>query len=329
MKTKRKLPKFIDINTFDFTSYGRELTREEAYLVNGGVEIENSIAAQALANPGDTVTDSNGNTSVLTEYDIKWAQEQIGYNEPDGNSSGGSEVENASTKEPDNTEDSSSSSVDSIYHNSRGYPCSTEGSKPKPVNNSENNIEQDSSGTADEYTDNNNSSVINAPTELKYVDQKKVARDLGLPENKTCLLTDWIIMYMCEGLSYERCIKVIKGEIANGNISINQAKMEDQLATSKALAKELKGESFDNRFLQYPWPNGKQVLFYSEEDFYNSDYPYGIGEFSGLPTAKETHSEFYSNNPDLKMDPWPGGVESCVNFSTNELIVIKPVGWYQ
>ena len=35
MKTKLKLPKFIDINTFDFTPYGRELTREEAYLVNG------------------------------------------------------------------------------------------------------------------------------------------------------------------------------------------------------------------------------------------------------------------------------------------------------
>ena len=53
MMLKRKLPKFIDINTFDFTPYGRELTREEAYLVNGGVEIENSIAAQALANPGE------------------------------------------------------------------------------------------------------------------------------------------------------------------------------------------------------------------------------------------------------------------------------------
>ena len=35
-KIKHKLPKFIDINTFDFTPYGRELTREEAYLVNGG-----------------------------------------------------------------------------------------------------------------------------------------------------------------------------------------------------------------------------------------------------------------------------------------------------
>ena len=50
---KQKFPKFIDINSFDFTPYGRELTREESYLVNGGVEIENSIAAQALANPGE------------------------------------------------------------------------------------------------------------------------------------------------------------------------------------------------------------------------------------------------------------------------------------
>ena len=36
MKTKRKLLKFIDINTIDFTPYGRELTREETYRVNDG-----------------------------------------------------------------------------------------------------------------------------------------------------------------------------------------------------------------------------------------------------------------------------------------------------
>ncbi len=83
MMLKRKLSKFIDINTFDFTPYGRELTREEAYLVNGGRQIENSIAAQALATPGDTVTDSNGNTSVLTKYDIKWAQDVIANREKD------------------------------------------------------------------------------------------------------------------------------------------------------------------------------------------------------------------------------------------------------
>ena len=34
----------------------RELTLEEQYLVNGGKEIENSIAAQADASVGDTVT---------------------------------------------------------------------------------------------------------------------------------------------------------------------------------------------------------------------------------------------------------------------------------
>ena len=52
----------------------RELTLEEQYLVNGGKEIENSIAAQADASVGDTVTDSNGKTSTLTQGDINWAQ---------------------------------------------------------------------------------------------------------------------------------------------------------------------------------------------------------------------------------------------------------------
>ena len=97
---KQKFPKFIDINTFDFKPYGRELTREEAYLVNGGVEIENSIAAQALANTGDTVTDSNGKISVLTEYDIKWAQEQIGYSEVTGGNSEIIPLQNNQTELP-------------------------------------------------------------------------------------------------------------------------------------------------------------------------------------------------------------------------------------
>ncbi len=51
MKTKRKLLKFIDINTFDFTPYGRELTREEAYLVNGGSTVEDTHTVQS----GDTL----------------------------------------------------------------------------------------------------------------------------------------------------------------------------------------------------------------------------------------------------------------------------------
>ncbi|MBO7582419.1 MAG: hypothetical protein J6T20_01345 [Treponema sp.] len=50
-KQKNSLPKFIDINTFDFTPYGRELTREEAYLVNGGDVNEDVHTVQS----GDTL----------------------------------------------------------------------------------------------------------------------------------------------------------------------------------------------------------------------------------------------------------------------------------
>ncbi|MBO7582417.1 MAG: LysM peptidoglycan-binding domain-containing protein [Treponema sp.] len=48
---KRRLPKFIDINTFDFTPYGRELTREESYRVNGGNVNEDVHTVQS----GDTL----------------------------------------------------------------------------------------------------------------------------------------------------------------------------------------------------------------------------------------------------------------------------------
>ena len=47
-KQKNSLPKIIDINTFDFTSYGRELTREEAYFVNGG-QVMSQVDQYAMA----------------------------------------------------------------------------------------------------------------------------------------------------------------------------------------------------------------------------------------------------------------------------------------
>ena len=66
----------------------RELTLEEQYLVNGGKEIENSIAAQADASVGDTVTDSNGKTSTLTQGDINWAQKVMAERNGSGGNSG-------------------------------------------------------------------------------------------------------------------------------------------------------------------------------------------------------------------------------------------------
>ena len=326
--TKHRFLKFKDINSFDFSSYGRELTREESYLVNGGAHIENSIEAQAQAQPGDTITNSSGNTFVLNEADILWAQQQLGYTETTNDN-----LDNASTDESvaalTHQEQYEMAQAAVNAHNNEND--SSMGNNTVPVSNTQSTqIVQDSQSTTDSYP-NDFKKTTNEESEikLKYVDQKTVGKDLGLPEDKTCLLTDWIIAYMNEGLTYDRCIQVIKGEIVNGNISVDDSEMNNQLATSKALAKELKGENFDGLYLQYPWPDGKQVLFYSEKDFFNSSYPYGIGIFKGLQGAKWNHYEFYSNNPDEKLDPWPGGVEICSNWTTTTLKLIQPIGWYK
>lgn len=72
----KKQPRYFDLDSFNYKSYGyREMTEEELLTVNGGAEIENSIAAQANANVGDTVTRKDGTTWTITQGDINWAQQ--------------------------------------------------------------------------------------------------------------------------------------------------------------------------------------------------------------------------------------------------------------
>lgn len=75
MKRRRPKPANFD---YDFTNLAVEVTGDALYLINGGAEIENSIAAQANAQVGDTVTNSRGETHTLTQGDINWAKEKIG-----------------------------------------------------------------------------------------------------------------------------------------------------------------------------------------------------------------------------------------------------------
>ena len=123
--TKHRFLKFKDINSFDFSSYGRELTREESYLVNGGAHIENSIEAQAQAQPGDTITNSTGNTIVLNEGDILWAQQQLGYTETENDNS-----DTASTNEPvaalTHQEQYEMAQAAADVHNNQGENCTTQ-----------------------------------------------------------------------------------------------------------------------------------------------------------------------------------------------------------
>lgn len=74
MKTKRKLPKFIDINTFDFTPYGRELTREEAYRVNGGDVNEDVHTVQSEDTLGTLVYNYNQEhgTNISLNSEGEW-----------------------------------------------------------------------------------------------------------------------------------------------------------------------------------------------------------------------------------------------------------------
>ena len=81
-----KKQNYRSIDSYDLSDY-KEVTGNDLYKINGGKEIENSIAAQAEAQPGDSVTNSHGETRVLTEGDIKWAQQQM-ENRTSGESSG-------------------------------------------------------------------------------------------------------------------------------------------------------------------------------------------------------------------------------------------------
>ncbi len=83
---KRRLPKFIDINTFDFTPYGRELTREEAYLVNGGQVMtpEDQYAMAKAHERGDQAAMD----AIVAKYENKDKQEPEQTNSTTGSSSG-------------------------------------------------------------------------------------------------------------------------------------------------------------------------------------------------------------------------------------------------
>ena len=91
---KRRLPKFIDINTFDFTPYGRELTREEAYLVNGGQVMtpEDQYAMAKAHERGDQAAMD----AIVAKYERKDEPEE-GQVSPVSNSSSGSDTPSQET----------------------------------------------------------------------------------------------------------------------------------------------------------------------------------------------------------------------------------------
>ena len=72
---KLKYLKFPDISKFDFSSYGRELTREETYLVNGGQvmsQADQYAMAQAHAQGDQETMDA-----IVSKYENKGEQNAL------------------------------------------------------------------------------------------------------------------------------------------------------------------------------------------------------------------------------------------------------------
>ncbi|MBR5647269.1 MAG: hypothetical protein IKX23_11570 [Treponema sp.] len=160
------------------------------------------------------------------------------------------------------------------------------------------------------------------------VDQFKIGEDLGLPKNKTCRVAAWVNIYMDAGLTYDQCIEVMKNEIKEGRIEAD-AYMKDQNETSRNLAKELKQDSYDGKYLQQPFHDGIGVNFSNEADFYDSQYDYGLEIVKGNEFTTETHTENIFNSPNQTYDPYPGGVSSCTNWDSPTIKQIIPLGWYK
>ncbi len=89
---RKRKPVYFDLDSYDCSSFAREVTEEELYKINGGAQVENSNEGVANAQVGDTITRNDGTTVTLNAGDIKYAQNQLGNN--GGGSSGGSATGN-------------------------------------------------------------------------------------------------------------------------------------------------------------------------------------------------------------------------------------------
>ena len=154
MILKRKYPKFIDINTFDFSPYGRELTREEAYLVNGGDVNEDVHTVQSGDTLGTLVYNYNkehGTNLTVNEVaanngidnpDLIYVGQQISFGKSDENqespqSGNTNHTDNISTSE---TNTNINTQTQNISHTNTSIQTSTE---QNVVNTTSNNSDLD------------------------------------------------------------------------------------------------------------------------------------------------------------------------------------------
>ena len=171
---KRKLPKYIDINTFDFSPYGRELTEDELYIVNGGKQIENSDEAVANAQEGDTLTRNDNTTVTITRGDIVAAQKKLEQNTNSNSVSGNTETTSGNPSETSNTETEQNNNAVTITD--RGYPSSISsgGSSQHSSSGTNSGSSTQSSSTSGNSTSNGSSS--NNP-KIYYLDNTSAKVD--------------------------------------------------------------------------------------------------------------------------------------------------------
>lgn len=62
---KKKTPDYIDLETYDYSSFARDMTEEELLTVNGGKWIGNSDASVAEGEVGDTLRRKDGTKERL------------------------------------------------------------------------------------------------------------------------------------------------------------------------------------------------------------------------------------------------------------------------
>ena len=137
-------------------------------------------------------------------------------------------------------------------------------------------------------------------------------------------------MYILEGSTVEQAYNIMEKEIANGKITKEQSEMKDQLHTSEEMAKDLRGNKYDKKFLQSPWKDQKQVLFKNKGEFKKSEYKYAFVKYKSDLSNEPHWTLLVNNNGSMQeYDPWPGGIESLSSWSTKSIESIEPKGWYK
>jgi hypothetical protein len=162
---------------------------------------------------------------------------------------------------------------------------------------------------------------------LQPLDQKKIGDMVNLPGNKTCLVTTWLMVYLQTGeVSLDALVAITREKIKVEAIT-SEAVVDRQLEYSQALAQEALGEMYDGKYLQYPWKDGKQVLYETKEDFYDSAYEHGIIMYKNLNDKTKKHFTYINNNTKTELDPWPNGIGSI--WEKYQIKEIRPLGWYR